>query len=147
MSARIFFKRPSNLFRASPRSTLSKQCKSPLSSGSRSLARKDTQGKDDMLIEPNEYSKSGSDTAAAQQDDAAFDPKTTSPEGAHDQAGSGRSTEGNPLDISPANIKVSQTQGTEKHGGAENSSASSDTTSDRERSSGGGSPQKGKAVS
>lgn len=52
------------------------------------LARKDAQGKDELKPEPNEYSKSGSDDAAARTEGAAFDPNTTSPEGQHEQAGS-----------------------------------------------------------
>ena len=51
----------------------------------------------------------------------------------------------NPLEVSPANPEVSKPRG-EAEGGPENSSASSGTTSDRQRSSGGGSPNKGSKV-
>ena len=51
------------------------------------LPRKDAQGKDDLTPESNEYSKSGSDAQSAQMDQAAFDPKKTSPEEEHDVAG------------------------------------------------------------
>ena len=44
------------------------------------LARKDTQDKDSLKPESNEYSKSGSDQAAAAMDTAAFDPRQTRPE-------------------------------------------------------------------
>lgn len=59
----------------------------PFSQRSQTLARKDTQDKDSMKIEPNEYSKSGSDNAAAETSDTAFDPNKTSPEEQHDSAG------------------------------------------------------------
>lgn len=39
--------------------------------------------KDSLKPEPNEYSKSGSDDASAKIEDAAFDPKKTSPESEH----------------------------------------------------------------
>jgi hypothetical protein len=44
------------------------------------LARKDTQDKDSLKPEPNEYSISGSDDAAAAVEKAAFDPSETRPE-------------------------------------------------------------------
>lgn len=59
----------------------------PFSQRNQTLARKDTQDKDSMKIEPNEYSKSGSDNAAAEVSDTAFDPDQTSPEEQHDSAG------------------------------------------------------------
>jgi hypothetical protein len=43
-------------------------------------ARKDTQDKDSLAPLPNEYSKSGSDDAAAAVEKAAFDPNETRPE-------------------------------------------------------------------
>jgi len=65
--------------------------------------------------EADEYSGSGTDDAAAKNEQAAFDPNITSPEGAKDKAGEGN--EGNPLEVSPANQDVSQ--GTaEEEGGA-----------------------------
>lgn len=55
-------------------------------SAARNLARKDTQGKDDLKPEPNEYSKSGSDDAAAAVEDTAFNPNKTKPEEEHQSA-------------------------------------------------------------
>lgn len=52
----------------------------PFSSAPSRLARKDTQDKDSLKPEPNEYSKSGSDDAAAAVEQAAFDPNQTRPE-------------------------------------------------------------------
>lgn len=60
----------------------------PFSSTIRFAARKDAQGKDDLKPEPNEYSKSGSDDAAARVEETAFDPDKTSPEAQHDHAAS-----------------------------------------------------------
>jgi hypothetical protein len=51
-------------------------------------ARKDTQDKDSLKPEPNEYSKSGSDDNAARVEETAFDPNKTSPEEEHASAGS-----------------------------------------------------------
>ena len=52
----------------------------------------------------------------------------------------------NPLEVSPANQEVSQ-QREPTEGGAENSSASSESTSDEHQPSGGGKTLKGKKVS
>ena len=52
----------------------------PFSQAPIRLARKDTQDKDSLKPEPNEYSKSGSDDAAAAVEGAAFDPNQTRPE-------------------------------------------------------------------
>ena len=52
----------------------------PFSQAPIRLARKDTQDKDSLKPEPNEYSKSGSDDAAAAVEQAAFDPNQTRPE-------------------------------------------------------------------
>lgn len=54
---------------------------------SRLCASKDAQGKDDLKPEPNEMSKSGSDDQAAAVEDAAFNPKKTSPEAEYNTAG------------------------------------------------------------
>jgi len=69
------------------RSLLTTRARAPLVVASRpfsksplSLARKDTQDKDSLKPEPNEYSKSGSDDAAAAVEQAAFDPNQTRPE-------------------------------------------------------------------
>ncbi|KAI7600954.1 hypothetical protein KC343_g15443 [Hortaea werneckii] len=123
---------------------------------SRLCARKDAQGKDDLKPEPNEMSKSGSDDQAAAVEDAAFNPKKTSPEEEYNTAGGESAKHGmtnawnlrkkmnNPLDVSPANHEVSKPRsGTE--GGHEGSSAQAgDANSQRARTSGGGSsPKKG----
>jgi hypothetical protein len=60
----------------------------PLSYTYQLQARKDTQDKDSLKPEPNEYSKSGSDDEAARVEKTAFDPSKTSPEEEHDSAGS-----------------------------------------------------------
>ena len=52
----------------------------PFSSTLPTPARKDTQDKDSLKPEPNDYSKSGSDDAAAATEKAAFDPSSTRPE-------------------------------------------------------------------
>jgi hypothetical protein len=52
----------------------------PFSSTLPAYARKDTQDKDSLKPLPNEYSKSGSDDAAAATEKAAFDPSSTRPE-------------------------------------------------------------------
>jgi len=96
-----------------------------------SLARKDTQNKDSIKVASNEYSKSGSDGDASQSN-AAFDPSNTAPEGENKQAENEGG--GNSLDVSPSNPGVSKARGSQE-GGPQNSP--------REKSSGGGSPQKG----
>lgn len=58
----------------------------PFSQSTQSLMRKDSQGKDDLKPEPNEYSKSGSDDDSARISDTAFSPDKTSPEEQHDAA-------------------------------------------------------------
>lgn len=58
----------------------------PFSQAPVQFARKDTQDKDSLKPEPNEYSKSGSDDAAAAVEGAAFDPSQTRPEQAHARA-------------------------------------------------------------
>ncbi|KAK8195859.1 hypothetical protein M8818_007010 [Zalaria obscura] len=105
------------------------------------LARKDAQGKDDLKPESNEYSKSGSDDAAAATEDTAFNPNKTSPEEEHDAAGEESKKASNPLDVSPANHDVSQPRGGQE-GGHEGSASESGQSSGRERTSGGGSPKK-----
>ena len=58
---------------------------------SRSLyPRKDSQDKDSMNTEANEYAKSGTDDDAARQSDAAFNPDKTSPEEQLETAGKGK---------------------------------------------------------
>ncbi|KAF7890807.1 uncharacterized protein EAF01_010616 [Botrytis porri] len=82
------------------------------------LPRKDSQHKDSIDTTATEYSKSGSDDAAAREGSAAFDPSITSPESEKSEAGKGG--EGNPLDVSPANQEVSKPRGGQE-GGAERS--------------------------
>ncbi|CAI6331635.1 unnamed protein product [Periconia digitata] len=94
------------------------------------LAAKHTQDKDSLDPQSNEYSKSGSDQATASSS-AAFDPQTTSPEGAERQAE--QEGGGNSLDVSPGNADVSQSRG-DQEGGAQGSPRTS--------ASGGGSPPK-----
>jgi hypothetical protein len=59
-----------------------------------------------MNPEPNETSKSGTDHESAENDEAAFDPNITSPEGAMEKAGQGNKV--NPLNASPANPDISK---------------------------------------
>jgi hypothetical protein len=55
----------------------------------RAYPRKDSQDKDSINTEATEYSKSGSDDAAARQEKAAFDPSTTDPQEEKEIAGAG----------------------------------------------------------
>ncbi|KAJ4299010.1 hypothetical protein N0V90_004254 [Kalmusia sp. IMI 367209] len=99
------------------------------------LANKDSQDKDSLKPRSNEYSKSGSDDAAAASD-AAFNPNKTSPEAAEkttEREGKGESAEGDPLNASPANPEVSKPRG-EQEGGAQEGV--------RTKTSGGGSAPK-----
>ncbi|ESZ94315.1 hypothetical protein SBOR_5311 [Sclerotinia borealis F-4128] len=84
--------------------------------------RKDSQDKNSINTESTEYSKSGTDDAAAREEEAAFDPNTTRPETEKAQAGKGakKEGEGNPLEVSPANTVVSEQKGG-RGGGAERS--------------------------
>jgi len=70
-----------SIARPSPRALpLSTTTARPFSHSLPQQARKDAQSKDSLKPEPNEYSKSGSDDAAAATEKAAFDPSKTSPE-------------------------------------------------------------------
>ncbi|TKA79585.1 hypothetical protein B0A55_03376 [Friedmanniomyces simplex] len=125
----------------------------PFHLSTQQFARKDAQDKDSLKPEPNEYSKSGSDDAAAAVEDAAFDPKKTSPEAEHASAQKEAKSEGvslaaiktlcdNPLEVSPANQEVSKPK-EQPQGEHEGSSAQSGGgPSDRQRTSGGSSPPK-----
>lgn len=93
--------------------------------------RKDDQDKDSLNPQSTEYSKSGTDDAAAAEEDAAFNPNKTRPEQAERSAES--SSNGNPLDVSPGNPDVSKPKG-DQEGGAQGSPRTS--------SSGGGSAPK-----
>ncbi|MCJ1461635.1 hypothetical protein MMC07_000232 [Pseudocyphellaria aurata] len=108
--------------------------------------RKDSQDRESMNTEATEYSKSSTDDEAAKHDEAAFDPNTTDPGEQKEKAGEAGGDSNNPLEVSPANPDVSKQRETTE-GGAENSSASSGDASGRQRSSGGGSPSKGRHVS
>ena len=76
--------RPVNSTRIAPRTTTATR---PFSASLPQLARKDAQDKDSLKPEPNEYSKSGSDDAAAATEKAAFDPSQTRPEQEKETAG------------------------------------------------------------
>ena len=104
--------------------------------------RKDSQHKDSINTEATEYSKSGTDDAAARQEEAAFDPSQTDPGAEKQTAGEGTGSGGNPLDVSPANQDISKPRG-DQEGGAESSPVGG--REGRERASGGGSPAKNKS--
>lgn len=65
---------------ARPTFTASRTAFRPISQSPYLSARKDAQDKDSMKIEPNEISKSASDTEANQVEDAAFSRDKTRPE-------------------------------------------------------------------
>ncbi|KAF2029821.1 hypothetical protein EK21DRAFT_36663, partial [Setomelanomma holmii] len=96
----------------------------------RLYAAKDSQDKDSLNPQSNEYSKSGSDDAAASSD-AAFNPNKTSPEAAEQTAENEEG--GNSLDVSPGNEKVSRPNDPDVggNGGAP----------DKKQSGGGGAPK------
>lgn len=96
------------------------------------FASKDTQDKESLKPRSNEYSKSGSDDAAASSD-AAFNPDKTSPEAAEATAEREAGGKDNSLNVSPGNQKVSEPNDPEVggHGGAPS-----------KKSSGGGSAPK-----
>ncbi|KAJ4349498.1 uncharacterized protein N0V89_008114 [Didymosphaeria variabile] len=99
------------------------------------FASKDTQDKDSLKPRSNEYSKSGSDDAAAHSD-AAFDPNKTSPEAAEQTAeaeGKGEGGESDALNVSPGNPEVSKPRGAQEGGASEGV---------RTKTSGGGSAPK-----
>lgn len=89
--------RPTTRFLTSPTTTLR-----PFSSTLPAYARKDTQDKDSLKPLPNEYSKSGSDDAAAATEKAAFDPSSTRPE--EEQATAGRESGGDVSSLVLANL-------------------------------------------
>jgi len=99
--------------------------------------------KDRINTESTEYSKSGTDNEAANQESVAFNPDVTDPAAEKKKAGESNEESGNPLDASPANHDISKPRSTTE-GGAENS-ASGDkngkNSSDRSQS-GFGSPKK-----
>ncbi|CAF9918466.1 MAG: hypothetical protein GOMPHAMPRED_001526 [Gomphillus americanus] len=84
--------------------------------------------------ESNEYSKSGSDDQAASKD-TAFKPDESNPQ---EEMGSQEKSQGDPLNVSPGNHDISQPVDSNA-GGAEKGAG-------EQKSSGGGSPAKGKKV-
>jgi len=70
------------------------------------FAQKDAQDKDSLKPRSTEYSKSGSDDAAAHSD-AAFDPNKTSPEEAEKTAEKEAGGKKNDLNVSPGNKDIS----------------------------------------
>ncbi|KAL3422003.1 hypothetical protein PVAG01_06159 [Phlyctema vagabunda] len=107
----------------------------PISStSSLQFPRKASQDRESMNTDADEYSKSGTDSTAAEQKDAAFDPDITDPNAEKNKAGQGGGA-GNPLDVSPANPDVSKQGGKEAEGGVEKGQG--------QKQSGGGSPPKG----
>ncbi|MCJ1327349.1 hypothetical protein MMC10_004018 [Thelotrema lepadinum] len=107
--------------------------------------RKDSQDRESINTDATEYSKSGSDDAAAQKD-VAFEPGNTKPEEAMGKAE--QEGNGNPLDASPANHDISKPRG-DTEGGAESSARASGQERGYSGGSGGsrGSPKKGGKVS
>lgn len=99
---------PVSRYIAQPRpfsSTLTSRERS--SEGGSNNPQKDAQmDREKINTDANEYAKSGTDDTAAKNEEAAFDPNITSPEGAKEKAGEGN--EENPLDMSPANKEASQ---------------------------------------
>lgn len=94
--------------------------------------QKDAQDKDSIQTTSNEYSKSGSDDAAAHTD-AAFDPKQTSPEAAEASAEQEAGGKDNSLNVSPGNHEVSHANDPEIGGASQGMN---------NKASGAGSPKK-----
>jgi len=110
----------------------------------RQFPYKNTQDKDTIKTDSNEYSKSGGDGAAARQtEDIAFNPDKTSPEEQHDAASRKMGGDSNnPLNVSPANTEIGKPRG-EQEGGAQGSPGETGQGSEqRSKTSGGGSAQK-----
>jgi hypothetical protein len=98
------------------------------------LAQKDAQDKDSLVPRSTEYSKSGSDDAAASSD-AAFNPNKTSPEEAEATAEREQGGRANSLNASPGNKDISEpnAQDDGRNGGAP----------DKKQSGGGSAPKAG----
>ncbi|WPG98244.1 Hypothetical protein R9X50_00103200 [Acrodontium crateriforme] len=113
-----------------------------LHSSSTCLARKDTQDRESINVESNEYSKSGGDNATAATEDAAFNPQKTSPEEERKTAKRESGGESkNPLNASPANTNLGKPAGGKPR--AEGSQAETgEGSANRSGTSGGGSPRK-----
>ncbi len=99
------------------------------------FASKDTQDKDSLKPTSNEYSKSGSDDAAASSD-AAFNPGKTSPEEAEATAEREAGGKDNSLNVSPSNEDVSK--------GTDSKAGKSSNAPDRKSSGAGSAPKAGK---
>ncbi|KAF2870079.1 hypothetical protein BDV95DRAFT_72516 [Massariosphaeria phaeospora] len=117
-----------------PRAPLSPLSPRFISVSSARCARKDSQDKDSLNPTAAEYGQSGSDDAAAANEDAAFNPNKTSPEEEVKTAEKG--VDSNPLEVSPGNPEVSKPRESDE-GGAQGSPKSSSGSG-----SGGGSPNK-----
>jgi hypothetical protein len=98
------------------------------------FAQKDAQDKDSLVPRSTEYSKSGSDDAAASSD-AAFNPNKTSPEEAEATAEREQGGKDNALNASPGNKEVSEPNDPNAGG--------SPGAPDRKQSGGGSAPKSG----
>ncbi|KAF1925993.1 uncharacterized protein M421DRAFT_7494 [Didymella exigua CBS 183.55] len=96
------------------------------------FARKSAEDKDSINTSSNEYSKSGSDDAAAHTD-AAFNPNQTSPEAAEASAEKESGDANNSLNVSPGNHEVSHANDPEIGGASQGTN---------DKPSGSGSPNK-----
>lgn len=97
--------------RSTTTTTLSSGLTRLLSTTTPRLARKGAEDKDSLQPSRSEYSQTGTDDAAAVNEDAAFNPSKTRPEDEVDTAGKNKKDNpqgGNPLDVSPGNQGVSQ---------------------------------------
>ncbi|KAK9779957.1 hypothetical protein AB5N19_07914 [Seiridium cardinale] len=106
-------------------------------------AYKDDQDRESLKPKAHEYTQSGTDDQAAANEDAAFNPNKTSPEAEKQTAGEG-STGGssNPLQGSPADKDFAEGG----QGKAGDGPGGSGKQKGSQKSSGGGSPLKGKKV-
>lgn len=96
------------------------------------FAQKGAEDKDSLKTTSNEYSKSGSDDAAAHTD-AAFDPSQTSPEAAEASAEKEAGGKDNSLNVSPGNHEVSHANDPQIGGASQGTN---------DKPSGAGSPKK-----
>ncbi|KAF2271343.1 uncharacterized protein EI97DRAFT_437953 [Westerdykella ornata] len=83
----------------------------PLTTTPTLRARKGAEDKDSLQPRRSEYSMTGTDDAAADNPDAAFNPNKTRPEEEVATAGKNKKDNphgGNPLDVSPGNEEVSR---------------------------------------
>ncbi|KAJ4342835.1 hypothetical protein N0V95_006814 [Ascochyta clinopodiicola] len=126
------------MFRLQPTRSLARVARTQFTaprylSTSRSFfAQKDAQDKDSLKTTSNEYSKSGSDDAAAHTD-AAFNPNQTTPEEAEASAEKESGGQDNSLNVSPGNPEVSKPNDPEIGGASQGTN---------NKASGAGSPNK-----